>query len=252
MLKLHLVALLALLTARNLQAQSPHAPFEIITEAFCKSYDLSNLLVTQPETGTVGVFDTGYWRLLVHFETIARDEQDPAVYHIKGAYRTKQRVTPVDGEIRIMRVKQYDRAFFWVIDTTFELPPDAPAFDEKDFKYTFCTASFELREDKSQPDAGVLTGKLDFGIHEDSEGALLDDLQNYQPDAFSNFIYKGEWKPYGAGSPKPCVWGEGRIPLPPGVDVGMDEFQISRRYKRNGWQTDRAGRLLDNPSQWWR
>jgi hypothetical protein len=247
MLKQFILFLLILLQSVRLSAQPPHAPSEIITDTFCKTYDLTSLLVTQSETGTEGVFDSTYWRIHVHFETITKDEQRPETYHIQGAFRTMKHVVPIEGEIHITRVKQYDRAFFWVIDTTFELPPDVPYFDEKEFRYTYCTGSFEFRESNNQVNAGVFSGKLDFGIHENAEGILLDDLQNYQPDGYSNFIYKGIWKNNTTGSIKPFIWGEGRIPLPPGVDVGFDAFQIARQYRKNGWQPGD-----DPPKYWWK
>jgi hypothetical protein len=231
----------------NMWAQHNYAPFQIVTSDFCKKYDLSNLITTAEETGTNGVFDSIYQRIQFHFQTVAKDAKQPELYHVTGASRKNKVVTPFAGIITFTKIKQYDRAFLWVMDTLFEPPSDSAFFDPKSFLYTYCVAKYAFKDDK-----GVFMGKFEFGVHQDLDGNILDDLDKYQPDGYSNYIFKGVWVETSTEKEIPCSWGDGRLPVPEGVDVGIDAFQIARLYRKYGWQMNARGELLDNPVNWWK
>lgn len=239
-------------------AQNSEAPSKIITSKFCKDYDLSKLLATEgnprnsPQTGVDGVFDTGYWRIQIHFEKIVRDKNTPNIYHVIGASRLKGLITPFKGDITITTVTQYDRQLYWVMDTNAGKSGDNPKYDEKATRYTDIDAAYIFYEDSSRKFTGLFSGKLSFGLHQSKNGDLLDDLGDYEGDSFNNFIYNGTWISYTTHQRKLCIWGEGKLPVPNDVSVGVSEFIIAERYQNHGWQRDKNFELADTLQYWWR
>ena len=241
-----------LMLSYSVNAQNREAPSKTITSGFCKAHDLSKLLGTYEKTGFDGVFDTGYWRIQIHFESVVRDNADYTVYHVNGASRHRKVITPFSGTIKIKEVIQYDREVYWAMDTNADKSADEPLYSERKSKYTYLTADYFLSEDTNAKFSGRYTGLLTFALHETQNGTLLDNLSDYEGDGFSNFTYNGIWTSYKTRKSKLCIWGEGRLPIPDNVDVGVGEFIISERYQNNGWQRNKDFELSDDPEYWWR
>lgn len=220
--------------------------YVIITNEFCKTYDISTLLRTKPETGTDGVFDTSYWRIQMHFETILKDSVKPNVYHIYGFSRHKNVVTPFSGHVVINEVQQYPGNFYYAMDTS------KKDFNEEGIHYISVSATYTLLEDSHFRFSGIFKGKLGFGLHKLKNKALVNDLLEYEQDGYSNFTYNGTWNQYHSIQYLQCIWGDGRLPLPRGVGIGASEFLIAEKYRHNGWERNDRFELVDNPKFWWK
>ncbi|MDX5395658.1 MAG: hypothetical protein LPK21_05615, partial [Hymenobacteraceae bacterium] len=196
-----------------------------------KHFDFSKLLASPEYTGFNGVFDKNYSRLQIHFETIKQDSSVTELYHITGASRHRNVVTPFSGKIKIEQVKPAQ------VNITKEFP---------EAKFLSVEAVYELNENSKSPYSGSFTGKLQFIFQQNKQGAILPAASTeFKP--YSNFTYNGIWKHYKSGSEVWCAWGLGHLPVPAGVDVGENDFEIAEKYRNNGWKKDKNQQLTDNP-----
>jgi hypothetical protein len=208
----------------------------VVTPSFCLDEDLSGWLATEEPYGTQGVFDRSYGRIQLHFATVTRDAENACLYHITGASRHRETVTPFKGTIRIDEVR--------ILDVR-----TAAAQDEA--QDVGIKATYVLKEDSSQKYSGVFRGQLTFQLHQYPDRTLIDNLVAQMGPLYRNFTYQGTFSFHGSAKTKPAGWGRGRLPVPEGVDVGKDRFRIAPKYESGGWQRNPDGSYKEDVARWW-
>lgn len=232
-----LCSLLLLAWTQSTQAQVSSAA-DTITHSFCMDEDLSTWLATEQPYGTQGVFDKNYGRIQMHFATIQHDAANPCKYLVTGASRHMGTVTPFVGWIEIGEVRVLDQRGSSAEPGALDLG---------------VTGTYVLREDSTQKYSGIFQGKLNFRLHRFPDNTLLDDQLARMGPIYRNFTYQGTYQFYTSrrGPGVQASWSRGRLPVPDGLDVGKDRFQISPKYEKNGWQRDSTGKYVDDVPKWW-
>jgi hypothetical protein len=228
-----------------------HSRWRTNEDTFAIKYDLSHLFLTDTVYGNNGVFGDDYGRLQIVFTSVRKDTLNPLKYHVTGASRHMKNVTPFKGIIELVIIYEYPGNY----DTYRE---DADEIEAKIHPgeairvYTITNGNFEFCEDKTKKFSGVFSGNFMLKFHRIKDDVLVNDLQEWENIRYSNNAFKGTWRSYNSTKTFAVAWGEGRIPLKEGVDIGEKEFEIAAKYKRNGWQKNTAGEFIDNPEYWWK
>jgi len=231
------LALLLILFTLPAHAQQLGSDNNVITPSFCLEEDLSTWLATEEPYGCQGVFTKNYERIQMHFSTVERDAANACLYHVAGASRHRENVTPFKGTILIQEVR--------ILDTRTATAED----NAQDLAFK---AVYTLKEDSTQKYSGVFHGRLNFQLHQFPDRTLLDDRLAKMGPRYSNFTYEGTFQFHGkSGAGKPCNWGRGRLPVPDGVDVGKDKFQVAPEYVKGGWMRNLDGSYKEDVPQWW-
>jgi hypothetical protein len=120
-------------------------------------------------------------------------------------------------------------------------------------------ATYHLREDSSQENAGAFSGLLTTGWYIDRQGRLkYDDIENYS-DGYCNNQFVGIWQAYNSDVKETCNWGDCRIPFSDSLDVGAGEFSPAEAYLKYGWRTYHDAEDGNSPQaqkiedeKWWK
>ncbi|TAM83550.1 MAG: hypothetical protein EPN47_05415 [Acidobacteria bacterium] len=193
----------------------------VAVKAFVAKYDVSQLWTT---AGALGFIGAGYQRLQVHFLSMKKDPNDPAVYLVVGKTLVRNRVREFKGKI--------------VIETVVEFPAQDDGCERsvKGLTEGVITGRYLFKENPKQTSTGIFEGKLTTGFYTD-KGRILhyDDLWACS-DSYNNNQFVGIWKSYRSKIVEKCNWGDDRIPHSGDLDVGAGEFWPNDKYIKNGWQ----------------
>lgn len=179
----------------------------------CMKYDYSRILMNNNILGYIG----NGQRLYIHFDTIYKDKVKAELYHVIGKSRIKNNITCFTGNIHISKFKQLDAEYYPIN------------------RYKII-AKYEFKEDSTQYDTGVFSGRLesDFFIYKDS--AYMDEIYS-GVDGYYNNQYEGVWKSYKTNAIKKANFGIGRIPNDNGLDIGSSEFRVNPSKQHLGWDS---------------
>lgn len=179
----------------------------------CLKYDYSRILMNNNILGYIG----NGQRLYIHFDTIYKDKVKAELYHVIGKSRIKNNITCFTGNIHISKFKQLDAEYYPIN------------------RYKII-AKYEFKEDSTQYDTGVFSGRLesDFFIYKDS--AYMDEIYS-GVDGYYNNQYEGVWKSYKTNAIKKANFGIGRIPNDNGLDIGSSEFRVDPSKQHLGWDS---------------
>ena len=179
----------------------------------CLKYDYSRILMNNNILGYIG----NGQRLYIHFDTIYKDKVKAEIYHVIGKSRVKNNITCFTGNIHISKFKQLYAEYYPIN------------------RYKII-AKYEFKEDSTQYDAGVFSGRLesDFFIYKDS--VYMDEIYS-GVDGYYNNQYEGVWKSYKTNAIKKANFGIGRIPNDNGLDIGSSEFRVNPSKQHLGWDS---------------
>ena len=179
----------------------------------CLKYDYSRILMNNNILGYIG----NGQRLYIHFDTIYKDKVKAEIYHVIGKSRVKNNITCFTGNIHISKFKQLDAEYYPIN------------------RYKII-AKYEFKEDSTQYDTGVFSGRLesDFFIYKDS--VYMDEIYS-GVDGYYNNQYEGVWKSYKTNAIKKANFGIGRIPNDNGLDIGSSEFRVDPSKQHLGWDS---------------
>ena len=240
-----------LLAAVTGSVAQDHSRWRTNEDIYAQKYDLSALFKTDSIYGSNGVFGDDYGRLQIVLTSVKRDSLNPKIYHVTGASRHMKNVTPFTGTIRLVIVYEYPGNFETYRENADEI--EAKIHPGEPVRvYTITNGNFEFLEDSTRKFSGMFSGNFMLKFHRHENDRLVNDLRDWENIRYSNNIFRGTWKPYNSTKPFAVAWAEGRIPVPDGIDVGINDFEICTKYKRNGWQKNTAGEFIDNPEYWWR
>jgi hypothetical protein len=186
-----------------------------------EQYDFSKLWVKNYSLGYIG---NNFQRMYMTFEKVQK--KSATEYSVSGVSKVKKNVCNFTGTFKILEYRQL-KEFHYGID-------DVRIDDVKNQGYVF--AEFIIEEDITQKNSGEFRGILATGWYINKEGELLyDDLDDYS-DRYENNQFFGEWVSYNSVSPKTVAWGDSRIPMSHGLDVGAGDFCPAKKYLDNGWE----------------
>lgn len=225
-----------------------------------KKYDLSTLLMTDSiftedredtkemvrRAEILGFIGVDYQRFYIHFISIIQNPINPYEYFAYGKTKVRETICPFQGTITIIQSGIYK---------SLEFP---------EYEQGFAICDVVLYEDKKQPSAGFIKGRLTSNFLIDNKGQFRYDALMYHSDVFSNNEFSGNWISYKTGISKKCNWGDHRIPDCGDLDIGAAEFSVNDKYLKNGWENYILS-LFNNPvkpevikakqkenEQWWK
>ncbi|MGH9686371.1 MAG: hypothetical protein ACRD5K_04685 [Candidatus Acidiferrales bacterium] len=204
--------------------KAPNSGRTIRLKAFVAKYDLSHLWTTTNSSEIFGFIGAGYQRLQIHYLSVRKDRNDPAVYFVEGKSLVRNRVRVFKGTI--------------VVESAVEFPArDDCEADIKGLTEGVISGRYLFKENPKQDAAGVFKGKLTTDFYTDKHGVIhYDDILSCS-DRYSNNEFVGAWKSYRGTVAEKCNWGDYRAPRSGDLDVGAGEFAPNTKYKKNGWQT---------------
>lgn len=215
----------------------------IAVKAFLAKYDVSQLWTGE---GALGFIGAGYQRFQIHFLSMKKDPNDPAVYLVVGKTLVRNRVREFKGEI--------------VVATIVEFPAQEGCEGSvKGLTEGVITGRYLFKENPKQTATGIFEGKLTTQFYTDKGGVLhYDDLWDCS-DAYNNNQFVGTWKSYRGTVAEKCNWGDDRIPHSGDLDIGAGEFVPNDKYIKNGWQTWKAEYKMEEKTgkkvkekEWWK
>lgn len=228
-----------------------------------KTYDLSTVIATDSiltedkEDGKekfkreeiLGIIGDNYQRFFIHFVSVIQNPTNPYEYLVYGKTKVKETISSFQGTFTVRQAQ---------IQKSGEIPT---------YKQGFATCEVILYEDKKQPSAGFIKGKLRSEFLIDNNGQFRYNAISFGADGFSNNLFVGNWTSYKTNTTKKCNWGDYRIPecnWQNGCDIGAGEFSISDKYLKNGWENYRLAYSYDQDKpesvkarqkeeeQWWK
>ena len=245
------ILLIAFLFCTKAGIAQDHSRWRTNEDTFALRYDLSHLFITDTVYGNNGVFGDEYGRLQIVLTSVKKDTVNPLRYNVTGASRHMKNVTPFKGFIELVIIYEYPGNYEIYREDADEI--EAKIHPGEPMRvYTITNGNFEFYEDRTKKFSGVFSGNFMLKFHRVEGDELVNDLQEWENIRYSNNTFKGNWRPYTSTKSFPVAWGEGRIPVKEGIDIGDEEFEIAPRYKRHGWQKNTAGEFIDNPEFWWK
>ena len=203
-----------------------------------RRFDFSQALMLNKDYGCDGLFDSACYRIQIHFGSIVKDSIDPRIYHISGEDRLKKYITPFHGYVKINKIIAHKGNVY---------DPDKP--DKVRLVEVF--GEYKFNEIDTIKNSGYFFGNLYFKVHLLQSGKIVDDLEEWEVDGFSNDIFDGFWVNYRTNKKKVCIWGFGRYTKFNNALQGDGEVMINPKFEKNGWQMDKFGYYIDDPKKWW-
>jgi hypothetical protein len=177
-----------------------------------------------------GFFGPDHYRISFVFTQVRQDGADPALFHLIGKSRYKQRIIPFAGSLRIQQLADLDRRYL-------DLAPE----DSLAQGYT-ANASFRLQETTTDPTAGRFegtgildfyvspSGQVDYGQIMGGEGA---------PARGQGLLFKGGWVNARSGQRKELLLARSVFSIAPDVlknfAIGERDATINPKYAKLGW-----------------
>lgn len=215
-------------------------------------YDFSPLWAeSNKDGGPRGFIGPNYQRLRIRILTIKRDAADSTRYYLTGKTQVAGHVSAFTGVLMMQQIRELRHLALRIDETLSPAKREGIAF-----------ASYELREDPTQPKSGVFRGVLKTNWYVDKQGRFRYDDINGTGDGYCNNQFVGAWTSYATKKTLRCNWGDIRIPNSNGFDIGAGEFSPDPKYYPYGWQNFKliwsesgtVGRQRENRENqdWWK
>ena len=216
-------------------------------------YDLANLLQgdTREKQGNPaleGFFGPDHYRFALFFSEVRRDEQQPAMYHVRGKCHYRKNVRPFTGTLTIRQVQDLPRGYFFIAGAGSELPDTAAAQT-----YT-ARARLQLAEEAAD-NSGRFEGEavLDFYTIANSTKSgyvtAVMELDESMPARGSGLLLRGSRLNVSTRQTKQFVVSTNFFAAAPDVykdfAIGDRGGEINPKYAKLGWNE-----LWEN-DEWW-
>lgn len=200
--------------------------------------DISNILLSTANQNVLGYIGNNYQRLKIKFTSVKWNPTNRNQFLVTGKSLVKNVKVPFTGIITIQR---YATVQVQGEDTYTEI----------------IKASYTFNEDKKQKYTGVFEGYLSTRFKIEGE-RVVNPIENSGADGASNNQFCGTWTSYATKQPKPCSWGDYRIPLCGPLDQGAGFFIPAPKFVKNGWENYMLANIKNNANAlkiekqvWW-
>ncbi|MBV9216745.1 MAG: hypothetical protein JO053_11265 [Acidobacteria bacterium] len=136
---------------------------------------------------------------------------------------------------------------------------------EDDYKFAgvrragIAFGEYHFSEDKRLSNTGEFNGKFLTNWIVTRNGVLKYDEVMAGADGYRNNQFAGTWTSYKTKTTKPASWGDSRIPISMGLDVGDGEFSPCEECIARGWKNyhdayfkqDKRAMIVES-RRWWR
>lgn len=204
------------------------------TKKLLVQYDLSPLWIPSAEESSAqvlnGFYDTDHYRIEMYLRSIEKDQQNPAIYHLKGKTRLMKNIVSFEGIVKFDAVTSFKDLNNYIGEVS-----------NKGNGLFTTTGTFEFKETSSFPGSGVFYGKvsMDFKLNTDNE------LEDWYADETATrrcgLLLDGTWKSNKTGKMKPVVLANRFIVIADSVlknfNVGERMIEINPKYRSLGWDT---------------
>ena len=216
-------------------------------------HDLANLLQgdTKGNEGNPafeGFFGPDHYRFALVFNDVQRDEQHPAIYHVRGKCHYRKNVRKFTGTLTVQQVLDLPRGYFFIAGAGSDLPDTAAAQT-----YT-ARARLQLTEDNSE-NSGVFDGEavLDFytlaGSAKTDYVTAVMETDESMPARGSGLLLRGSRLNVSTKEVKKFVVSTNFFAAAPDVysdfAIGDRGGEINPKYAKLGWNE-----LWEN-DEWW-
>ena len=188
-------------------------------------YDFSTLL--SPRSEFLGYIGSDFRRLKIFFTALSKNQTDPNRYDIKGFSLVGVNKCDLTGIITITQIREFKYL---------HLGADDIYKDSSIISQGLLIGNFELKEDSTQSNSGVMKGIMTLSWYLGKSGIIhYDDIEYHSSDRYCNNQYVGTWIDYNKHDGKVSNWGEYRIPFSGDLDIGAGEFSPNKKYSDKGW-----------------
>ena len=187
--------------------------------------DADILAVTHPTP--LGIIGENCQRFYIHYTAVTKCKTNSCQYNVTGKTRVKENICGFSGTITITKTRIYTKQF------------------DYRYKQGFVECAINFKEDTTQVNSGIFTGKLVTTFYLDEKRMIEYDDLLFGADLYFNNQVQATWTSYATYKSKKVKWGDYRIPGNTGFDVGDGEFMIDDKYVKNGWQNYKAARSGD-------
>jgi len=188
-----------------------------------------------------GFYGADHYHIAFYFDSVKRDERQPARYHVWGRDRYKHITTPFEGTCTVTRLAAL---------------PDTVSMKDSQLVQTYTAfATFALREDPTTKGAGTYTGRayLDFCLPQSGKPQRCEfmdmDAGSGNPTKGSGLVFKGQWRSVTTGVTKPVAWASWYGVVVPDAlrKLGLGERgeEVNPKLAKYGW-----GEKWEN-DEWW-
>ena len=181
--------------------------------------NLSNIWVGENRR-TFGFIGSKYRRLRIKFISVIKDEQSANTYFVYGKSKVSKNIRDFQGKLLIEQV--------YKIKEPIEL---------QDLESGLILGSYVFYENSNLESTGKFEGRFVSYWYQVEKGiAKYNDLWDVAA-GYNNNQFVGTWQSYSTSTKLTAYWGDGRIPLSEGFDVGTSEFAPNLEYIQNGWES---------------
>lgn len=212
-------------------------------------HDFAPLWVRLDDNASVvGYVGTDFQRMRIVILSATKSPSEPGTYNVTGKSMVKNVVRPFSGTMKITKTSSTPKAG-----------------DEEEYKGENVRGAgavfgeYHFVEDAKQTSTGKFDGSFVTYWILDANGKLQYDEVMMGADAYLNNQFAGTWTSHRSKASKPASWGDSRIPVAGGLDIGAAEFSPEQKYIKNGWQNyvnayakqnERA--MAEERRQWWK
>ncbi|WP_199200195.1 hypothetical protein [Adhaeribacter arboris] len=166
----------------------------------------------------LGYIGDNYQRFYIHFTSVKKNPENPLQYFLSGKTRVKNNICDFKGTITIVSAKL------------------RKGNSQLANRQGFAIGKYKFYENSQLPATGFLEGKVTTNFYLDKRQKMVyDDLESFS-DNFANNQFQGTWTSYKTRVTKKCNWGDYRIPASNDLDMGVAEFMVHQKYRKNGWE----------------
>jgi hypothetical protein len=191
----------------------------------------SSSLWTRPDNSMVfGFIGDDYQRLRVKILTATKQAGRKDLYIVTGKSMVKNVVRDFTGTMKLTHARVY------------KIIHDGIDEEYKNRGIKACgviVGEYHFYERKEGTRAGAFDGVFATYWYVDRKGRIKYDDHEIGSDAYRNNQFAGTWTSYKDKVSKVANWGDYRIPLAGGLDIGAGEFSPENQYLRYGWQSHR-------------
>jgi hypothetical protein len=217
-------------------------------ESFLK-YDFGALWTEFDNRYTYGIIGNHFQRLKIKIISATKDSLHPEIYHIYGKSMVKGNICSFSGTIEITSIRLFKNLHYGV---------DEEYKNKGIEKQGILSGIYRFAENSSQTHAGIFEGRLSTLWYLNKEGQIVYDAIEQASDNYRNNQFAGTWKGYHSTVTKICNWGDFRVPLAGGLDMGAGFFSPADGYLQYGWQNLRNAINNDKQAikeeyrEWWK
>jgi hypothetical protein len=214
------------------------------------SFDFGPLWTRLDDNPSVlGYIGNNYQRLRVVILIATKQPGQPDTYNVTGKTMVKNVVRSFTGTMKITKTASTSGA---------DLGEEYKSEQVKESGVVF--GEYHFAEDAKLTSTGKFDGAFFTDWIVDKDGRLQYDEVLMGADGYRNNQFAGTWTSYRTKASKPASWGDSRIPVSGGLDMGAGEFLPDEKYVRNGWQGYRDAygikqdqrALAEERRQWWK